>query len=81
MTIELLRELLFWSAVIHICLLAWWAIIFIFAHDLIYRLHSRWFNIAADRFDAIHYAGMAFYKISIFLFVIVPYLALMIVSP
>jgi len=63
MTIELLRELLSWSAVIHIGLLSWWGVIFIFAHDMIYRLHTRWFKIAEDRFDAIHYAGMAFYKI------------------
>ncbi len=81
MTIELLRELLFWSAVIHIGLLAWWALIIIFAHDLVYRLHTRWFRIPEERFDAIHYAGIAFYKICIILFVIVPYLALLIVMP
>jgi hypothetical protein len=36
--------------------------------------------LSVERFDAIHYAGMLFFKICIFLFNIVPYFALRIVG-
>jgi len=65
---------------INIGLLLWWLLFFIFAHDFIYRMHSRWFKISGETFDAIHYGGMAFYKICIFIFCIVPYITLLIIS-
>jgi hypothetical protein len=43
-----------------------------------YRMHSRWFRISEERFDAIHYAGMAAYKIGILLFNLAPLVALLI---
>jgi hypothetical protein len=45
-----------------------------------YRLHGRWFRIPEDRFDAIHYAGMAVYKIGILLLNLVPLVALLVVK-
>jgi hypothetical protein len=36
--------------------------------------------LSIEKFDAIHYAGMAYFKIGIFLFHLVPYLALRIVD-
>ena len=80
MTVELLRDFFGWCAVINIGLLLWWFLIITFAHDWVYQMHSRWFKLSIESFDSIHYAGMAFLKISIFLFSIVPYLALRIVG-
>lgn len=80
MTIELLRNILGWCAVMNLGLLLWWALFFMFAHDVVYRLHGKWFKLSAERFDAIHYTGMAFFKITIFVFNIVPYIALRIVG-
>lgn len=76
MNLDTLLFLLGWSAVVHLCLLAWWFAFFAFAHDYLYRLHSRWFSLSIERFDAIHYAGMAFYKLTVFVFILVPYLVL-----
>jgi len=45
-----------------------------------YRFHSKWFNLSVDKFDAIHYAGMALFKTAILLFNLAPYLALRIVG-
>ena len=50
------------------------------AHDWVYRFHSRIFKLPVETFDAIHYAGMAFFKIGIFLLNLVPYLALLIIG-
>jgi hypothetical protein len=80
MNIETLRELLLWCTVINYGLLLWWFAVFVLAHDWIYRLHGRWFRIPVEQFDAIHYGGMAVYKIGIFLFNLMPLLALYIVA-
>lgn len=58
----------------------WWFLWILFAHDFVYRMHSKWFKVSVEKFDAIHYAGIAFYKIIIFVFNIVPYLALQIIT-
>lgn len=50
------------------------------AHDFVYRVHGRWYKLPAERFDAIHYTGMLYFKIGIFMFNIVPYCALRIVG-
>ena len=82
MTINLImiREALLWCSIINIGLLLWWWLFFTLAHDWVYRFHGKWFKLSADKFDAIHYAGMAFFKICIFVFNIVPYFALRIVG-
>jgi len=50
------------------------------AHDWMYRFHSKWFKISVEKFDAIHYGGMALFKTAVLLFNLVPYLALRIVG-
>ena len=80
MTIELIRNALAWCAVINIGLLLWWFLFFTLAHDWVYRIHSKWFDISVEKFDAIHYGAMAFFKIGIFLFNLAPYFALRIVG-
>lgn len=80
MTLEIIRDMLAWCAVINIALLILWVLIFIAGRGWIYRLHSQWFNISEEKFDAIHYGGMAALKIGIWLFLLGPYLALRIVG-
>ncbi len=45
-----------------------------------YRMHTRWFRLSVETFDAIHYAGLAVYKIGIILLNLVPFIALCLVS-
>jgi hypothetical protein len=80
MTVDIIRDVLSWCAVINVGLLLWWFLFFMLAHDWMYRIHGKWFKLSVERFDAIHYAGMAFFKICIWLFNIVPYLAIRIVE-
>lgn len=56
-------------------LLLWFGV-FVFAHDWMYRIHSRWFKIPIETFDAVHYLGISIYKIGILLFNFVPWIAL-----
>jgi len=80
MTIQTLREFLLWCAVINIGILMCWGLMFLLVHDWIYRMHGKFFKLSVETFDAIHYSGIAVYKIAIFMFSIVPYLALLIVE-
>lgn len=79
MTLELIREVLGWSTLMNFALLLWWFGFFALAHDFVYKLHGKWFNIPVEKFDAIHYGAMAVFKLAVFLFNLVPYLALRIV--
>jgi hypothetical protein len=80
MTLEVIRSALAWCTVINIGLLVWWLLCIILAHDWIYRIHSKWFNLSVEKFDSIHYSGIAFFKILVTTFNLVPYLALRIVG-
>ena len=80
MTIELLRDVLGWCAVINYGLLLFWFLMFSQAHDWIYNFHSRWFTLSVERFDAIHYTSMAVFKLSVFMFNLVAYIALCIAT-
>jgi len=70
------REVLLYCVVINYGILLVWFAAFVFAHDAMYRLHSRWFKIPVGTFDAIHYGSMAVFKIGIMLFNLAPLLAL-----
>jgi hypothetical protein len=80
MTFELVRSALLWCAVINYGVLLLWFVLFAVARDWMRGFHGRWFRLSAEQFDAIHYSGMAIYKIGIILFNIVPLIALYIVG-
>lgn len=80
MTVEILLGMLGWSAIINMGLILWWSLWLIFAHDFLYRMQSKWFNIPVEKFDMINFAGMAFHKIAIIVFNVTPYLALRIIT-
>jgi hypothetical protein len=79
MSIATVRGVLLWGAVINYALLASWGLLTLLARDRI-RRKAPWFGVPAETFDAINYAGILFYKVSIFLFYLVPYIALRIVA-
>ena len=80
MTMEVIRAALGWCAIINIGVLLWWSLFMLFAGDFVYRMHGKWFPMPRERFTEIHYKGIMSFKLAIFLFNIVPYLALRIVG-
>jgi len=80
MTIEVLRDMLLWCTVINFGMLLLWFAMFTLAGGWIYRMHSKWFPMSREAFNAMHYAGMGLFKLAIFVFNLVPYLALLIVG-
>ena len=80
MTIIELKDFLLWSLCLNYVVLVIWFGTFFLAHDWLFRLHTRWFKLSVERFDALTYAGMAIYKIGILLFNLVPLIALKLLS-
>ena len=76
MSLEAVRTVLGWGAVLNLAIVGIWFFIFAFAHDRMLALHRRWFDIPRQAFDIIHYAGMAWYKVATWLLFVVPYCAL-----
>jgi uncharacterized protein DUF6868 len=80
MEIEVTRDVLLWCTVVNYGILLLWFLFFVFARDWMHRIHGRWFRLSSDHFDALHYAGMAIYKIGILLFNLVPTVVLFAVA-
>lgn len=80
MKLEMMKNFLLWCSIINIGLLLWWFLFFALAHDFIYRMHTKWFKMPVEKFDAIHYTGIMFFKIFIFVANIVPFCALLIIT-
>jgi hypothetical protein len=80
MTIEIVREVLGWCAVINYSLLVVWFLMYALAHDWMHTLHGTWFALSERQFAAIHYGGMALFKLGIFLLNLTPYVALHLVG-
>jgi hypothetical protein len=73
---DLWSRFLLSSLLINYIILMIWFLAFIFARDWMKQLHGKWFQLSDTTFDAIHYGGMAVYKIGILLLNLVPFLAL-----
>ena len=76
MSLAMVRKALLWCTVLNYGVLFVWWLCFLFAHDGMHGWHSQWFHLSREQFDAVHYAGMALYKLGILLFNLVPSLAL-----
>ncbi len=79
MSPDIIKVLLLYSLTFNYVILLIWFGVFSFAHDWLYRLHSRWFRISIENFVALHYACMAFYKIGLILLNVAPLVALWLV--
>lgn len=66
------REVLLWCSLVNLVLLTVWAVALMAAGDRVYRLHSRFFRIERTAFDTVHYAGLTFFKLFVFVVNVVP---------
>ena len=58
MATNTIKNVLLWCVGLNYLLLFIWSGVFVFAHDWMFRMHSRWFKLSVETFDAIHYAGV-----------------------
>jgi hypothetical protein len=73
---DTIKALLLYSLAFNYAILTIWFGVFSLAHDWMYRLHSRWFRLTVEVFDALHYGSMALYKVGVLLLNVAPLVAL-----
>ena len=80
MSLELVRAFFGWTSVINFgALLFVWVSVTV-ARDLVYSVHNRFMPMSKEAWNQSMYMMLGFYKISTFVFCIIPYAALCIIS-
>ena len=75
-----LSDFLLCCTILNYLVLLLWFVVFSLAHDWMFKLHGRWFRLTMAQFDALHYGGMAVYKVGILLLSLVPFIVLNILA-
>jgi hypothetical protein len=75
MTIEQVRGMLLWSAILNAGFLLLWAGLYFFARPLMHRA-ARWWRLTPGQFDAFQFGGILLYKMGLWMFFILPCIAL-----
>lgn len=81
MSIDRLSGFLLWCNGLHVSVLALWWLAWTLAADRIHRLHSRWFRLERADYDAALFRLLGTYKIGVWLFFIIPWIALQAIRP
>jgi len=80
MDIATIRACFMWCTILNAGLLSLSFLIFVFAGDWVYRMHSRWFPMPRETFNGVIYLVLGLFKILFLFFNVVPYGVLLIVE-
>ena len=80
MSIETARSFFLWCSIINYVILLLWSLPLLFWRDRLYRLWGRWYRLSTEQFDLLNITGIAFYKVVILVFNLVPCVALYLVG-
>jgi len=80
MTIYEIREVLGWCSLINVALMVVMFLILWQGRSWVYKMHSRMFPITESQFNVAIYSFLGVYKLLVYMFNIIPWIALCIVS-
>ena len=80
MSIETIREFFMWCTILNVALLLLSSLICVCARDWAYQIHSKLFSISRETFNVAIYSFLGLYKIFVFVFTLIPYIALSIIG-
>jgi hypothetical protein len=80
MSIETARSFLLWCSVINFGLLIVWGLVAVFGRALLYPIQQRLFRLSAEQMNLLNVAGITLYEMGIFLFNVVPCIALYLIK-
>jgi hypothetical protein len=80
MTLLEIRDMLFWCSAINVGLLIFFAILFLVAGKLICRIHAKLWGLTEQEVRTQLYRVMSVYKVLVFVFNVIPWIALGIIS-
>jgi hypothetical protein len=80
MDIQMLTSFFMWCSIVNVSLLLVSFLLWMAASDWIYTLQSRWFPMSRQTLNVVFYCFIGFYKIVVYIFNIVPWVALEIIA-
>ncbi|MFH1371043.1 MAG: DUF6868 family protein [Planctomycetota bacterium] len=80
MDIATVRAFFLWCTILNGALLLFSSVVGVFAGDFAYRMNNRFFSVSREAFSAIMCSFIGLFKIFFFVFNLVPYIALVIIS-
>lgn len=80
MEIDSIRAFFMWCTILNIAFLSLSSLICVCAGDWVYRIHSKWFSIPREVFNVAMYSFLGLYKVLVFVFNLIPYVALLIIG-
>jgi hypothetical protein len=80
MDIQMLTIFFMWCTLLNVGLLIVSFIMLFFAGDFVYKMQSKYFAMTRESFNASLYLIIGLYKIAVFVFNLIPWIALLIIS-
>ena len=80
MTIYQIRDILMWCSVINVALMIVMFLILWLGRSWVYKMHSKMFPVTESQFNVIVYSFLGVYKLVIYMFNIIPWIAVCIVA-
>jgi len=80
MNIEMLSQFFLWCSIINVGVSLLVFLVVMIGKNQVYRIHSKLFNVSEEKAAETIYASMVNYKTIIFVFNIIPYIAIQIIK-
>jgi hypothetical protein len=80
MDIRTLTTFFMWCTILNVALLLFSSLMCICAGDWVYQIHSKLFSISKETFNVAIYSFLALYKLLVIVFILIPYIALLIIG-
>ncbi len=74
--IQLLKSFLLSAALLNIGIMLLWIALLTWSRNFIHRFHGFWFPMSQEKMIELHYLMFGLYKLGIFLFFLMPWIAL-----
>jgi hypothetical protein len=80
MSIPTLTTFFMWCTILNFGIMIAWTIVLASAPDFMYRILIKWFPMPRETFNVVVYSGLAMFRILFVVFILVPFVALLIVG-
>ena len=80
MDVQMLTTFFMWCTLLNVGLMIISFIMLVVAGDFVYKMHSKYFAMTRESFNASLYLIIGLYKIAVFVFNLIPWVALLIMS-
>ena len=80
MDIQTLTTFFMWCTILNVALLLLSSLMCICAGDWAYQIQSKLFSISRETFNVVIYSFIALYKLLVMVFILIPYIALLIIA-